>query len=323
MENTTKKLQLIFGDVNLGVKGDHFHYIFSYQKNGLESLFVNGWEWLYREPKVAFWRATTDNDRGYQFSTDSAVWLGADLFPKCIDKTIKVNHEVIAFPDAPTNNQYSHLEMANTVEITYTFQTNTIPSTLVFVSYSVDETGDITISTTYKGKEGLPGLPAFGLRFIMPTPAKSFTYVGLSGETYPDRYKGGVPGEYTIEGLPVTPYLVPQECGMHMDTQSLRITRNTTLNPNDRQIDDFSLSFEKVDENFAFSCLPYTPFELENALHQDELPIARRTVLTIFGAVRGVGGIDSWSSGIEKAYEISAEEDHAFRFKINVNAERL
>lgn len=116
MENTTKKLQLIFGDVNLGVKGDHFHYIFSYQKNGLESLFVNGREWLYREPKVAFWRATTDNDRGYQFSTDSAVWLGADLFPKCIDKTIKVDHEVIAFPDAPTNNQYSHLEMANTVE---------------------------------------------------------------------------------------------------------------------------------------------------------------------------------------------------------------
>ena len=54
MENTTKKLQLIFGDVNLGVKGDHFHYIFSYQKNGLESLFVNGREWLYREPKLPF-----------------------------------------------------------------------------------------------------------------------------------------------------------------------------------------------------------------------------------------------------------------------------
>ena len=148
MENTNKKLQLIFGDVNLGVKGNHFHYLFSYQKYGIESLLVNGREWLYREPKVAFWRATTDNDRGYQFSTDSAIWLGADLFPKCIDIKIKVEDEIIDFPNAPTNNQYRHLERTNTVEITYTFQTNTTPSTLVYVSYLVDEMGDITVSTT-------------------------------------------------------------------------------------------------------------------------------------------------------------------------------
>ena len=63
-------------------------------------------------------------------------------------------------------------------------------------------------------------------------------------------------------------------------------------------------------------------FHLKKSMRTSPL-VARRTVLTIFGAVRGVGGIDSWSSGIEKAYEISAEEDHAFRFKINVNAERL
>ena len=41
-----------------------------------------------------------------------------------------------------------------------------------------------------------------------------------------------------------------------------------------------------------FSCLPYTASEIENATHHEELPPARRTVLCVYGAVRGVGGID-------------------------------
>ena len=56
--------------------------------------------------------------------------------------------------------------------------------------------------------------------------------------------------------------------------------------------------------------------ELENAYHHEELPPARRTVLCVLGAVRGVGGIDSWGSDVEDAYHISAEEDHEVSFNI-------
>ena len=45
---------------------------------------------------------------------------------------------------------------------------------------------------------------------------------------------------------------------------------------------------------FYFSAIPYTPQELESALHREELPAPRRTVVSILGAMRGVGGIDSW-----------------------------
>ena len=67
MENTAEKLQIIFGDATLGVKGEDFRYIFSYATGGLESLHVGGKEWLYRTPKPTFWRAVTDNDRGNGF----------------------------------------------------------------------------------------------------------------------------------------------------------------------------------------------------------------------------------------------------------------
>ena len=161
----------------------------------------------------------------------------------------------------------------------------------------------------------LPQLPVFGLRMIMPTHAEGFTYEGLSGETYPDRMAGGKPGVYEVKGLPVTPYMVPQDCGMHMDTKWVEVKRNTQLS-NMAPAGESSLKITMDDKPFAFSCLPYTAEELENAAHHEELPPARRTVLCVYGAVRGVGGIDSWGSDVEEAYHISAQDDHEFSFNI-------
>ena len=76
------------------------------------------------------------------------------------------------------------------------------------------------------------------------------------------------------------------------------------------------LKIEKTDEPFAFSCLPYTAEEIENATHYEELPPARRTVLCVCGAVRGVGGIDSWGSDVEEAYRINAENVISYSFAI-------
>lgn len=60
--------------------------------------------------------------------------------------------------------------------------------------------------------------------------------------------------------------------------------------------------------HLLFSCLPYTASEIENALHHEELPPARRTILCIYGAVRGVGGIDSWGSNVEDMNIVSVQK---------------
>lgn len=156
----------------------------------------------------------------------------------------------------------------------------------------------------------------FGMRFIMPTLADSYMYEGLSGETYPDRKAGAVKGVYQVSDLSLTPYLVPQDCGMHMDTDWLEVTRYTSLDNSRRDYFLQILRIEKTDEPFAFSCLPYTAEEIENATHYEELPPARRTVLCVCGAVRGVGGIDSWGSDVEEAYRINAENVISYSFAI-------
>lgn len=51
--------------------------------------------------------------------------------------------------------------------------------------------------------------------------------IGMKGcqETYPDRKKGAHRGVFISAKPIMTPYLVPQECGMHMDTEWVEIYR--------------------------------------------------------------------------------------------------
>lgn len=324
MDDTSKEkkfLSIVYGDVTLGIHGKadgkEFHYIFSYGAGGMESLVVNNKEWLYRIPKPTFWRASTDNDRGNHFPVKSGMWFGADMFIACVGIEVTVDNRQITLPCAPENNQYSSQETANNIAILYTYETITKPKTMVAVQYHIDASGEIQINVHYYGKEGLPQMPVFGLRFIMPTCADGFSYKGLSGETYPDRKAGGIAGVYHIEGMPVTPYLVPQDCGMHINTKWVKIYRTKVLDNRIKEHKRTALCFMAEEGgDFAFSCLPYTAAELESAFHQDELPPARRTVLCIYGAVRGVGGIDSWGADVESDYQINAAKDIQYSFRI-------
>ena len=310
-------LRIVIGDVTIGIHGQDFSYIFSVGSGGMESLYKDGKEWLYRAPRPAFWRAATDNDRGNGFVFRSAVWSAADRFVRCVKVTARMDEQEISMPPAPENNKYNGDETCDRFEISYTYETPTVPVTEVTVSYLVESDGRIHVQVDYLGKQGLPELPVLGLRFLMPTAAEGYTYEGLSGETYPDRMAGGIPGVYEVQGLPVTPYMVPQDCGMHMQTKWLEIVRKTSLDNTDRGGRSSRLKITAEEgKDFAFSCLPYTAQELENAMHHEELPPARRTVVSILGAVRGVGGINSWGADVEDAYHISGEQDITYGFWI-------
>ena len=317
MASTSKSLRVVYGDFTLGVHGEGFDYIFSYAQGGLESLVKNGYEWLYRCPRPTFWRALTDNDRGSKFHIKSGSWLAADMFIDCKDVEVIMDGESQGKPCAPDNNKYGSDVFADEITVRYIYETVTVPSTTVIVTYHVASNGRIMVNVSYKGAKGLPELPVFGLRFIMPTPADKYMYEGLSGETYPDRMAGAVKGVYEIQDLSLTPYLVPQDCGMRMGTDWLEVSRHTSLNNSRKDNSAQTLRIEKNEKAFAFSCLPYTAAEIENAMHHEELPLARRTVLCVYGAVRGVGGIDSWGSDVEEMYHINAEEDIHFSFSIS------
>ena len=213
-----EKLRVVYGDFTLGVHGVGFDYIFSYAQGGLESIVKDGYEWLYRCPKPTFWRALTDNDRGSKFHIKSGNWLAADMFIDFQDVKV-IMDGAVQNCKAPDNNSYGGDVSANEITVKYLYKTISIPSTTVIVSYTVNKSGKIKVDVHYNGKTGLPEFPVFGMRFIMPTLADKYIYKGLSGETYPDRKAGAQHGEFEVTDLSLTPYIVPQECGMRMDTE--------------------------------------------------------------------------------------------------------
>ncbi len=311
-----KKFRVAYGDFTLGVHGEGFDYTFSYAQGGLESIVKDGYEWLYRCPKPTFWRALTDNDRGNRLHIRSGSWLAADMFIDCKKVEVIMDKEPQGNVLAPDNNRYGGDVYADEIIVKYTYQTIINPSTTVVVAYTVDVSGKITVNVHYVGAKGLPQLPVFGMRFIMPTLADKYMYEGLSGETYPDRKAGATKGVYEIKDLSLTPYLVPQDCGVHMNTDWLEVTRHTSLDNSRKDFAPQTLKIGNTDKPFAFSCLPYTAAEIENATHHEELPPARRTVLCVYGAVRGVGGIDSWGSDVGQECQIDAEKDIEYSFYI-------
>ena len=286
-------LAVIQGDVNLGVRGDRFALQFSYTEAGLSSLRLDGGpEWVWRAPRPALWRAPTENDRGCGFPVRSAAWMAADAYPQAAGWQVEE-----ASPQR--------------VRIRYTFTFPTVPGASADLTYTVTGSA-LRVDAAYHGVPGAPELPVFGVRMSTLHPAARVCWTGLSGETYPDRYKGAQFGRWS-EQPHIPAYLVPQDCGVHMGTRTL------TLEQQDAACrTTAALTLRMAEEPFAFSALPNTPQELENAAHQDELPCTGRTVLSVLGAVRGVGGIDSWGTDVEPACRLSGEADHRVSFLIEL-----
>lgn len=296
-------LRVVHGDANYGISGDGFEVIFSVTEGGPVSLVYDGTEYLYRAPKPAFWRATTENDKGNRFSIKSSVWMAADMFSICTDcRAVEYAESLPAEGKSYDMQDAAHREKAaedlEKVSLTYTYEFPAVPTVKAEITYTVDWTGRIHTEVVYHGAENLPELPEFGLRMQIPAKMESYTWEGLSGETYPDRKKGGVFGVHT--GKPeAAKYLVPQECGNHADTYQAKIG---------------GLRIVMDEEPFHLSVLPYTPQELEAATHRYELPDTGRTVVSVLGKMRGVGGIDSWGADVEEAYRISSNQEIRYAF---------
>ena len=68
---------------------------------------------------------------------------------------------------------------------------------------------------------------------------------------------------------------------------------------------------------FEFSVLPYNNMELENALHQEDLPPINFTNVNIIGKQMGVGGDDSWGAPVLPEFCIDSSKDLEYSFIIS------
>ncbi|MBX4270737.1 glycoside hydrolase family 2 TIM barrel-domain containing protein [Clostridium estertheticum] len=282
------KIQVVHGDVNIGVKNDDFSVLFSKQEGGMVSLRYDGIEMITRAPMPIYWRAMTDNDKGTNHGFRCGQWLQASMFQSCIDVNV-------------IEDDYSII-----VEYTYALLAGIQAE--VKIAYTVYSNGEIKVSCDYKGVKGMPELPIFGMAFKLSSDYNNFKWYGKGPEeNYVDRLHGATLGifEKSVEEN-VSGYIVPQESGNHTGVRWAKI----------KDKNGFGIEFEGSKVPFELGVSPYTACELQNAYHHNELPKVNYTVVTIAAKQMGVGGDDSWGAPVHKEYLIDSSKDIHFEFKM-------
>ena len=287
-EEKTYPLEIIRGDVNIGVRGRGFTAMFSKAEGGIASLCYDGVEYITRTPKLTFWRALTDNDRGAKTGFDAAQWMTAGLFYKLTDVDVQ--------------------EQKDQVCVTFEYLLPTVPQTKAYVSYRVTGDGKIHVHALYKGTDGLPEMPAFGMDMKLKARYDRVRYYGRGPEeNYLDRREGARLGVHSYQAADnISAYLFPQECGNRMDVRWVEVT----------DADGQGLRFETEGVPFENSVLPCSAYELEAATHREELPKAHYSWVRILESQMGVGGDDSWGAPVHEEYRLSSDIDRNIKFTI-------
>lgn len=281
-------LRTVNGDLNLGVTTPAFTALFGRPFGGPISLKARGRELIERAPRLIFWRAVTDNDRGNQHGLEHALWHGSSLYQRVVGCEVDAD--------------------AATPGITWRFALPGVPVEPT-VAYRFRADGTLSVVAEMPAVPGLPELPLFGLQFTLSKALDRFHYYGLGPmETQIDRCRGGRLGLWseTVVGNR-TPYLRPQECGNRVGVRFAAVTDAAGR----------GLRFDAVDAPFEFQALPWTAFELEAAAHPEDLPSVSRTVVRLASRQMGVGGDDSWGAPVAAAYRVPAERPQALRFTLS------
>ncbi len=288
-EICTKGVQVIYGDVNIGVKGEGFLIHFSKAEGGISSIQYDGKEFIPRAPKTTFWRALTDNDRGCKHGFDRGMWLAAGLYQKMVNCTVS--------------------EGENTATVTMEYEIPTLPVTRQTIAYTVNGEGAITVDAVYHGIEGLQELPCFGMNIKLKERYHNFRFYGYGPEeNYWDRMDGAKLGIYSGTAKEnLSRYMVPGECGNRMGVRWLAVTDDNGQ----------GLLFQAENVPFESSVLPYSCYELENAMHIYELPKPHYTWVRILGEQMGIGGDDSWGAPVQQQFHIDSNGDHRVTFTIS------
>ncbi|MBU3112914.1 glycoside hydrolase family 2 TIM barrel-domain containing protein [Clostridium lacusfryxellense] len=280
------KPQVVHGDINIGVKNDNFSVLFSKQEGGIVSLRYDGKEMITRTPMPIYWRAMTDNDKGTNHGFRCGQWLQASMFQRFIDVQV--------------------IEDDFSISVVYTYELLATTLSKVKVAYTVYSNGEIKVSCDYKGIKGLPDLPIFAMAFKLSVDYDTFKWYGKGPEeNYVDRLHGASIGIYEKSvAQNVAGYIVPQESGNHTGVRWARI----------KDKNGFGIEFNAINSTFELGVSPYTAFELQNALHHNELPKVNYTVVTIAAKQMGVGGDDSWGAPVHNEYLIDSSKDIHFEF---------
>jgi beta-galactosidase len=299
-------VQIIRGGQNFGVKGEHFSALFSKTRGGLVSYKYAGCEMIEKIPQPNFWRAPTDNDIGNRMPARYAQWKIASQYAVPIHLTPGLDFDPAAGAGSVNVENPALEEKDGQAILTYKYHLPTVPATECELRYTVSGDGEVSVRLSCNPLN-LPPMPEFGVMFKLSADYDNLEWYGMGPEeSYVDRVTGAKLGIYRNKVADnMAGYLVPQECGNKVGVRYAKLTDNTGKG--------FVFSGDEIE----FSALPYTPYELENAMHSYELPPIHYTVVRVNMQQMGIAGDNTWGALTHEEYLLPEKKklDFTFSFK--------
>lgn len=185
----------------------------------------------------------------------------------------------------------------------------------VDMTYTISAAGimDVGAKLTYTTIEAYRDIPRFGVLLEMPKEYDNVEYYGFGPyENLPDFRAQSHMGVFgaKVDDL-FEHYVYPQDNGNHGGVKYLKLT--------DKEGKGFTFY---ADSTFSFSAHHTTQDIINAATHDEEVTPVDATVLSIDGAVRGIGTQSCGPDTLEKyrlnAYEHSEELENAYELKFTV-----
>jgi len=267
------------------VKGPIFTATFT---GGLfAALTYDGVALIQEAMRPDFWRAPTDNDRGFKILKSYGDWqtVGRDWMPE----KVAIVEQSVRYVKIVAEGRLPKIGAAYAL------------------TYTLSPEGEIAITANYTGVEKKQGLPRFGLQTLMPEGFETITWYGCGPqETYSDRcdavidlYSGKIDDQYFD-------YTEPCESG-----NKVKVRWTAIANAQGKGL------LAIADRNLlSVKAIRYTTEDLQRHKHTFQMPQRKTTTLNLDLVQMGVGGDDSWGAKPHAEFQIPSDRNYSYTVRL-------
>lgn len=286
------ELKMSETEQELTVTGENFNIKFDKTNGLLSSYEMGGIELFQKGLAINFWRAPNDNDKGSKMIKRLGIW-----------REVSQSIELSGFKSLQSKQ--------GVVKITVDFKHPKVESTQT-VEYTISGNGQIVVDTHLSiGKDGLPNLPRFGMRWELPVNFDNLEYFGRGPyENYVDRNRGVFVGKYKSKVKDqYFNYVRPQENGYKTEVRWFELKNENGLGIKVCGMPQlgFSSLHNPIED---FDQLTHKDYR-----HMNDICKKDGVYICCDLMMMGVGGDNSWGALPNEQYCIQAK-DYSFSFTI-------
>ena len=269
-------------DASISVTADAFNIAFSKKTGTISTLDYGQGNIILEGVKANFWRATTDNDFGFNMPKKLGVWKEASKQQKLISIEEKQDSKGL-------------------VSIKTIFELPAVNGK-VTINYTINNLGEILVTTNLEGVDSkLPMLPKFGNNLIIKNEFNQVKWFGKGPfENYQDRNTAALVGEYKASVSELYyPYIRPQENGNRTETRWVSFINN----------EGKGIKISGIEDKISFSAHhqfndDFDAGDSKKQRHTTDIVKRDLVNINIDYKQMGVGGDDSWGRTAHKQYQI-------------------